>query len=136
MNTSRFIITFIVVFVVYFLLGWILNDVILNWEGVGGMKDPADMGVGSTILGIIGGLIFAFMFCFIFIKGYEGKGVVEGFRYGLYISLLMFLPLLFVFYGYYTYTSGIIWGFVIGQMIITIILGIVAALLYKPKEAA
>lgn len=135
MNTSRFIITFIVVFIVYMILGWILNDVILDWEGVGGMKDPADMGAGSYILGIIGGLIFAFMFCFIFIKGYEGKGIVEGFRYGLYISLLMFLPLLFIFLGYYDYSAGITCGFVIGNIIITIILGIVAALLYKPKEA-
>ena len=134
MNNGRFIITFIVVFIVYMILGWILNDAILNWEGVEGMK--AEMGAGSYILGIIGGLIFAFMFCFIFIKGYEGKGIGEGFRYGLYISLLMFLPLLFIYYGYYTYSAGIIWGFVIGQMIITIILGIVAALLYKPKAAA
>lgn len=31
--------------------------------------------------------VFAFFFTFIFAKGYEGKGVIEGIRYGIYNTL-------------------------------------------------
>ncbi len=44
--------------------------------------------------------IQAFFFAFIFSKGYEGKGIPEGLRFGLYISLLMVLP--FAYFGYAT----------------------------------
>ncbi len=41
----------------------------------------------------------AFFFSLIFSKGYEGKGVVEGFRFGLYVSLLMVLPFAYMSYA-------------------------------------
>jgi len=134
MNTGRFVLTFVVVWIVYVILSFVLNGAILNWEGVEGMK--MEMGTGSNILGAIGELIFAFMFCFIFTKGYENKGVSEGFRFGFYIGLLMAAPLLFLHFAFYTYSAGLVWGFAIGNFIIYVILGIVAALLYKPQAAA
>lgn len=41
----------------------------------------------------------AFFFAFIFSKGYEGKGVVEGLRFGLYVALLMVLPFAYMSYA-------------------------------------
>ena len=38
------------------------------------------------------GMFFSFFFVFIFSKGYEGKGVAEGLRYGLYVALMVALP--------------------------------------------
>jgi hypothetical protein len=38
------------------------------------------------------GAFFSFFFVFIFSKGYEGKGVAEGIRYGLYVALMVVLP--------------------------------------------
>jgi len=38
------------------------------------------------------GMFFSFFFVFIFSKGYEGKGVAEGIRYGLYVALMVALP--------------------------------------------
>jgi len=43
--------------------------------------------------------IQAFFFAFIFSKGYEGKGVAEGLRFGLYVSLLMVLPFAYMSYA-------------------------------------
>ena len=40
----------------------------------------------------LGGVFFSFFFVFIFSKGYEGKGLLEGVRYGLYVALLVALP--------------------------------------------
>jgi len=38
------------------------------------------------------GMFFSFFFVLIFSKGYEGKGLVEGVRYGVYVALLTVLP--------------------------------------------
>jgi hypothetical protein len=38
------------------------------------------------------GMFFSFFFVFIFSKGYEGKGISEGVRYGLYVALMVALP--------------------------------------------
>jgi hypothetical protein len=86
------------------------------------------------VLAIIG----AFFFTFIFSKGYEGKGVAEGVRYGLYIGIWMSLGMA---YGSYAmidipYSLALQW-FIYG-VVEYIILGIVVAWIYgmKPKEAA
>lgn len=38
------------------------------------------------------GMFFSFFFVFIFSKGYEGKGISEGIRYGFYVALMVALP--------------------------------------------
>lgn len=40
----------------------------------------------------ITGLFFSFFFVFIFSKGYERKGLLEGVRYGFYVALMVALP--------------------------------------------
>ena len=131
MNTGRFITACVVIWIISYILSFILNGIIINWEDIPGMK--TEMGIDSWIMGIIGSLTFAIMFCFLFVKGYEGKGISEGIRYGIYIGLLMYLPLLFTHYAYYDYPAGLVWSCAIGNFVITVIVGIVAALIYKPK---
>jgi hypothetical protein len=38
------------------------------------------------------GAFFSFFFVFIFSKGYEGRGLLEGVRYGTYTALMIVLP--------------------------------------------
>jgi len=38
------------------------------------------------------GMFFSFFFVFIFSKGYEGKGISEGVRYGFYVAMMVALP--------------------------------------------
>lgn len=45
-------------------------------------------------------LFVAFFFTLIFSKGYEGKGAVEGLRYGFYVGMMMSIPM-----AYGTYSS-------------------------------
>ena len=132
MNAKNFILTVVVVWIVYSVLMYILHGLILPWENVPSMK--ADCGL--LFLHYIGGLIFAIMFCFIFAKGYEGKGIAEGLRYGLYIGLLMDAPLLFTYLAYFDYPAAIVWFQPIGQLIVAMILGIITAAIYKPQQAA
>ena len=46
----------------------------------------------------ITGIFFSYFFVFIFSKGYERKGLLEGVRYGLYVALMVALP---IAYGNY-----------------------------------
>ena len=80
------------------------------------------------------GLFFSFFFTFIFSKGYEGKGLLEGVRYGLYVGLMVALPMA---YGSYAmmpipYSLALQW-FIYGTLEY-MIAGVVLALIFKPKE--
>jgi hypothetical protein len=72
----------------------------------------------------------AFFLTLIFSKGYEGKGITEGVRFGFYIGMLMAVPMA---YGTYAsmpipYSLALQW-FLYG-LIEYIIAGIVLALVY------
>jgi len=139
MNTRKFLLASAVVFVVYAVLSYILHSLILDWSVYPGTL--LVMGTGNYIALIIGMIVYAFMFTFIFTKGYENKGIGEGIRYGFYIGLFVNLSWFFFFYATTQYTAGLLlWGGMIGGIVINIILGICAAALYNtevaPAEAA
>jgi len=81
-------------------------------------------------------LIGSFFFSFIFSKGYEGNGVAEGARYGLYIGIWMSLGMAYGTYGMIAipYSMAIQW-FLYG-VIEYLIGGIILALVFGKKEAA
>jgi hypothetical protein len=80
-------------------------------------------------------LFVAFFFTLIFSKGYEGKGVGEGLRYGFYVGMMMAVPMA---YGMYAsmpipYSLALQW-FLYG-LIKYILCGMAVALVYG-KQAA
>ena len=75
-------------------------------------------------------LFVAFFVTLLFSKGYEGKGVLEGVRFGFYIGMFMAVPMA---YGTYAsmpipYSFALQW-FIYG-LIEYIIVGVVLALVY------
>jgi hypothetical protein len=81
-------------------------------------------------------IIQAFFFTFIFSKGYEGKGIMEGVRYGLYMGLLMATPMAYASYAMYPMPYSLALQWFIYGIIQYIILGVIIALVYKNKPAA
>jgi hypothetical protein len=80
--------------------------------------------------------IWAFFFTFIFVKGYENKGIIEGIKYGIYMGI--FVSLVFSYQNYVVFPlpySLVLQWFIYG-LIQCVIFGIAAALIYKPKPAA
>ena len=80
----------------------------------------------------LGRAIFALMFVFIYTKGYEGKtGWSEGLRYGLWIALLVPVPVFFR----NLVISGAPLGVTVNGMFTSffelLLLGIVVGLIYK-----
>ncbi|MEK6754966.1 MAG: hypothetical protein AABZ02_02320 [Bacteroidota bacterium] len=125
---------FVAVFITFQVLDGIVNFVILDpaYKSISHLMRPE----GEMKLWLIPviGLFFSFFFTFIFSKGYEGKGLLEGVRYGLYVGLMVALPMA---YGSYAmmpipYSLALQW-FIYGTLEY-MIAGVVLALIFKPKE--
>lgn len=139
MNTKKFLTAFVAVFVLLELMNYLIHGVILSStyseEGIKQLfRSEEEMQSKMWIIWVTD-LIWAFFFVFIFVKGYENKGIMEGVKYGVYIGL--FFGLVMSYQGYamspMPYSLALTWFLV--SLVQSIILGIVAAAIYKPKEA-
>jgi hypothetical protein len=79
----------VVVFVILEILDMLINSVILGsvYATVQNVWRP-DIMSKMWIMHIIK-VVVAFFFALIFSKGYEGKGLMEGVRYGLYVGIML-----------------------------------------------
>ncbi|MBM4162559.1 MAG: hypothetical protein FJ217_15840 [Ignavibacteria bacterium] len=96
---KRVWIGFVAVFITLQVLDGIVNFIILDpaYRSISHLLRPA----GEMKFWIIPvtGLFFSFFFTYIFSKGYEGRGLLEGVRYGLYIGLMFALPMAYASYA-------------------------------------
>jgi hypothetical protein len=134
MNTGRYVIGSIVVFVVLFILDYLFHDVLLAsfYAANAACMRPEPYWLAI----ILGELIFAFGFCFIFLKGYEGKGCAEGVRYGLYVGVAFLISSSMVSYAVYPLSGWVMLAYFFGYPIMMMIIGAVFASIYKPKGLA
>ena len=135
-NKKRYVIISLLVWVIFFLIELFEHITIL---GSSYSKHSEFMRIGGAdviVLNIIGGLIFTFLFCYIFVKGYEGKGFMEGVRFGIIISGLIWLPKLIFEYANFNYPGSwpLIW-FIFG-VIATVLGGVISAIIYRPIKKA
>jgi hypothetical protein len=82
---------------------------------------------------VLASIAFAFLFVYIFSKGYQGKGIPEGIRYGVLIGLLMNGVAILHQYAVYPVPFSLVLQWFAFGMIQTIIYGVIAALIYRPK---
>ncbi len=136
MNTKRFIITGIVVFIVYEILSYITHMVILKgaYEATSSLWRPTDEINSMMWITLIGGLVWSFFLVYIFTKGYEAKGWIEGLRFGLIIGLFITIPSSLMWYYVLPIPFSLAVYWFIYETIAIIICGIVTALIYKPAQ--
>ncbi len=83
MNVKRFLLASLAVFVSMQILDFLIHMVLLSEEyQYTASIWRADMMDTFWIMYLTGAL-FSLIFVFIFAKGYQGKGILEGIRYGL-----------------------------------------------------
>ena len=135
MNLKRYIAASLAVYVIYLALGFLIHGVILapTYQSIKGVWRP-DL-TSKMWIEWMDGFLISFLFTYIFTKGYEGKGIMEGVRFGLIVGLLISIP---VAYGTYMiipipYYLALEW-FLYGTAQ-AMVLGVVAAAVYKPAEA-
>lgn len=138
MNTKKWIIASVVIFVVDQILSYLFHGVFMSgvYEQTAHLWRPMEEMNRLMWMGWLNGLIWSFLFVYIFAKGYENKGIMEGVRFGLLIGVFFSLPMSLGTYMSMPITGGIaIAWFLYGVIEITI-LGILAAWLYKPATVA
>jgi len=122
-NTKRIMIAGIVVFLVFEILSNIIRILVLD---------------GVQELNVMyGDIVWAFLFIIIFVKGYEGRGLAEGLRFGLLMGI--FISSLMVFGSNVNcvscnlpFTKSALWF--VSVVLQVAVCGILAAVLYKPKN--
>jgi hypothetical protein len=134
LKIKNYILTSLVVFVAFIAVNNVIHLLLLSraYQGLMDVWRP-DM-MQKVWITYVTALVFSFLFVLIFSKGYEGKGINEGVRYGLLIGLLMNVMGMFNQYAVYPISLGLAVQWFIYVMIQYIICGIVAAALFKPAN--
>ena len=140
MNLKRFWIAFVVVLILLFVTDWIVHGEILmsayESEGVKEAFRPAEEMQSNMWIMWVMYLVWSFFFVFIFVKGYENKGIIEGIKYGIYIGLFYSLVSAYGNYAVYPIPYSLAFQWFVFGLVQAVIFGIAAALIYKPKSAA
>ncbi|MFC1729420.1 hypothetical protein ACFL6I_03695 [candidate division KSB1 bacterium] len=135
MNTKKWLLGSLGVFVVYQILYYLIHSVILvgAYEATLSVWRPAEE--MKNWIPFLSTAIFALLFVFIFTKGYEGKGIMEGVRYGFWMGLLISIPQAYTFYAVLDIPYSLAWQWWVYQTIQIVICGVVVAAIYKPEAA-
>ncbi|MGB9907408.1 MAG: hypothetical protein ACPLRR_08500 [Candidatus Saccharicenans sp.] len=136
MNGKRFIIASVVVFVAFQVMEFVVNNIIMmsQYESLQNLWRP-DMASKMWIMYLVGVLV-AFLFTYVFIKGREGKGMAEGIRYGLIIWALVAVPMSLWTWVMLPVPFKMSLWWMIFSLIEYIVAGILVAAIYKPTAPA
>ena len=135
MNIKKFIISVIAVFLCFQVL-----DILIHWVILGPTyqehKDLWRPDMMSTMwIMYITSFILSILFVYIFVKGYEGKGIAEGIRYGIIIGILFNGVGAFNQYAVYPISFSLAVKWFIYGTIEFIICGIIVSAIYRPKSS-
>jgi hypothetical protein len=79
-------------------------------------------------------IVVSFFFALIFSKGYEGKGAVEGIRYGLYVGLMMGAGMAYGTYAMIAIPAMLAFQWFLFAVFEYIIAGICVSLVYGKRQ--
>jgi hypothetical protein len=135
MNTKRYFVASLAVFVAAVVLDYVIHGVILKsaYEATKTIWRP-DMDSKAWIIALVD-LIIAFPFTYIFVKGYEGKGIMEGVRFGTIVGVLISIPMPYGMYAMLPMPYSLAFQWFLYGLIETILMGITVAAVYRPKTA-
>jgi hypothetical protein len=132
---KKLLIGFVVVFILTFALDYVVNMYIMmsDYEATKQLwRAPEEMKMGVII---VSQLFFAFFFTLIFSKGYEGKGILEGVRYGVYVALMMVIPAAYMTFATMPVPYSLSLKWFLTGLVQDVVYGVALALVYGKKEA-
>ena len=137
MNNKTLWIGYVAVFVFWQIYGYLVHEVMLSETYMAlasAFRPEADM-LDMMWMMMVGGALYLFLFCYIFTRGHEGKGIAEGVRYGLLMGLFMSIPMSVDQYVVYPLTASLAVTWFVTGVIGFVIAGAVFAAIYKPQAA-
>ena len=135
MNNKTFWIGFVVVFVLLQVIGFLVHGVMLEdtYQALASAFRPEEQMNEMMWIMMLSGVGVLFLFCYIFTKGREGGGVIEGVRYGALIGVLLGLPTSVDAYVIYPLTQYVAMVWFVSTVVSFMIGGAVFAAIYKPS---
>ena len=137
MNKKRYLVGSIVTWVFIFVYEMIFHGVIMKgpYQQIANLMRPEEAMMALFFWMILAQLIMAFGFCYVFIKGYENRGIAEGFRYGLIIWVAFGISSLLIEYVVYPIPARFIVIWAIGYFVELVVSGLIIAAIYRPRAA-
>ena len=101
MNTKRLALSSIAVFIFIYLFEWYFHGTCLMgiYTETAQWWRPEETMIDFMHLFLIAQLSFSVLFCYIFAKGYEGRGIMEGVRFGIILGIFCFVPHYLIWYA-------------------------------------
>ncbi len=134
MNIKRYVLASIAVFIAFQLMDFVIHGPILGsyYMKMTSLWRPEMM----SLMWIMWctGLVLSFLFVYIFHKGYEGKGILEGIRFGVIIGFLMNFVSAFNQFVIYPLPLDLTLLWFVFGMAEFIVAGIIVSLIYRQKE--
>jgi hypothetical protein len=127
----------VAVFVVMQVYGYLIHEVGLSdtYQSLASIFRPEAEMMDMMWMMMLGSVFTLAVFCYVFTFGYQGKGIMEGVRYGFWMGLFLSIPTAVDQYVVFPLTGelAVIWFVtgVVGMMIA----GAVFAAIYKPSTA-
>lgn len=136
MNVKRFVFGCVAVYVVMQVLGYVIHEVFLaeTYGSLASVWRPQAEMMAKTWMMFVTGAVWTVLFCYIFTRGYENKGIGEGLRYGLLIGLF-WVPFAYESHVIYPVPMSLAHIWAVVTIVSCIIYGVVFAAIYRPAEA-
>ena len=137
MDRKTFLIAAVAVFVVYKALDALIHGVLLAdaWTASGVLRPDADM-MSKMWIAWLTGLLWSFIFVYLFHSVRQGQGVMEGVRYGFCIGLFVMVPAAYNSYAVFPIVHSMTLAWSVYGVLQVILCGVVVSLVYKPGKAA
>lgn len=137
MNVKRYILASLAVFVLVYLAEFLFHGMIMidSYHAHADLLRPDAEQLLYMPFMALGFLILAFGFTFVFVHGYDGHGVSEGMRFGFYAAVAFGVSTQLINYAVFPRPKSWVVSWIVGETLIMVLAGVVAALIYKPKTA-
>jgi len=137
MNVKRFVLACAAVYVIYQIFGFVVHQLLLGdiYKVMESVWRPEAQLMSKMWIMYLTSAVWTVLFCYIFTRGYEGKGAMEGARYGLIMGLFIGIPFSYESYMIYPITLSLAHAWMVSAVVLSVICGLVLALIYKPAEA-
>ena len=133
MNVKRMLLAALAVFVSLQIMDFVVHQVLLSAEYEAAMELWRPDMMEMMWLNYVAGVILCLFFTYVFAKGYEGKGIPEGLRYGIVFTVGYHLVHILSQYFVYPIPWSLMMKWLLFGTIEFIILGVVVSLIYKSK---
>lgn len=136
-NWNKLLIAFVAVFVVGQALNFLVHQVWLGatYASLAQVWRPEAELQSKMWIMFVTGAVWSFFFSYIFTRGYEGKGLAEGARYGAIIGLFFAIPQAYDSYVIYPIPYSLALKWFASGLAVSVVLGLVVAAVYKPARA-